>query len=649
MVLYSRHGHHALRLDFGRVLLILLVLGSLVLVVGVQPIPTAKAQGTGPELFIQPASHALGAPSSLVRLNVSVANMATFAGWDIYVKTNNNVLSPTGINLGTFMPAGFTSINCINGAGTSCDANDGPGVAHSSFASFGFAAGSGTLFTVNYTAVAGPGTVVRFPETITGNGNGGLNSLFDTSGNNVTGVPEINGNYGVVDTTSSSVSCLPSTTAVGSLTTCTITVTDTSLPPSAPTGKANFTSNGSGTFTGSPCTLTGSTSPTSCQVTYSPLSLGSGAQIINATYTGDLGHMGSTAKTTLTITGSPITTTLSSTSIVVGGSAYDTALMATSFFTGTVTYDLFSTGDCSGTSTVVSTVTIVSGSVPNSALHTFTSAGLAGWTAVYSGDTNNRGATSACEPLTINKASPTVSTSLVSTIINVAGSTNDTAAVVNGFQASGTMTYSFFSGLACSGTSTHVGNPALVTNGVVKNSTAQAFSAAGYYSWNAAYSGDSNNNAATSPCEPLVVIIPGANFGATLSSNSFNVGDKVVINVSVVNTSPISESFTVEVKWGALTVAHQDNVPFSPGQSQSLTLTWDTSQYAAGTMNLTIAVPQTGTIQNVGPLTLNSGSQSFLAVGLPLYVGVGVVVVAVLAAVVWLMRRRSPTRQSATL
>jgi hypothetical protein len=42
-------------------------------------------------------------------------------------------------------------------------------------------------------------------------------------------------------------------------------------------------------------------------------------------------------------------------------------------------------------------------------------------------------------------------------------------------------------------------------NGVYPSSTSQTFSVAGTYYWYATYSGDSNNHAVTSACEPLVV------------------------------------------------------------------------------------------------------------------------------------------------
>ncbi|HEX9613198.1 MAG TPA: WD40 repeat domain-containing protein [Candidatus Bathyarchaeia archaeon] len=104
-----------------------------------------------------------------------------------------------------------------------------------------------------------------------------------------------------------------------------------------------------------------------------------------------------------------ITTILSSSTITAGGSVTDSATLTSAFQAGgTVTYALFSTKDCSGTSTIVSTVTVTNSAVPNSASRTFNTPGNYCWNAVYSGDTNNNGTTSVCEPLVVNSSTTTL-------------------------------------------------------------------------------------------------------------------------------------------------------------------------------------------------------------------------------------------------
>src|SRR5207253_887789 len=176
--------------------------------------------------------------------------------------------------------------------------------------------------------------------------------------------------------------------------------------------------------------------------------------------------------------------------------------------------------------------TVTNGVVPNSAANTPTPAGSYSFDAVYSGDVNNNAATSTCEPLTVNKASPTITTTLSATTITVGTSVTDSSTMASFFQAGGTVTYNRFSGATCAGTVTYnlfsngactapgsAVSTVTVTNGVVPNSRAVLFNATGSFSFNAVYSGDANNNAATSACEPLSVIT-GVGISTTLSSTT---------------------------------------------------------------------------------------------------------------------------------
>jgi hypothetical protein len=103
-----------------------------------------------------------------------------------------------------------------------------------------------------------------------------------------------------------------------------------------------------------------------------------------------------------------LTTVLSSTTITAGGSVTDTATLAgattSPAATGTITFFFTTTNVCPAVSgaTQVGAAVVVSGNGPyTSASHTFTTAGTFYYYAVYSGDVNNNGAASACEPLTV--------------------------------------------------------------------------------------------------------------------------------------------------------------------------------------------------------------------------------------------------------
>lgn len=83
----------------------------------------------------------------------------------------------------------------------------------------------------------------------------------------------------------------------------------------------------------------------------------------------------------------------------------------------------------------------------------------------------------------------------------------DTATLTGGFNAGGQVTYRLFkiNVGTCTG-SFNVTSVVTVTNGVVPNSRAVLFNATGTYSWNAVYTGDTNNMGTTSQCEPMTVI-----------------------------------------------------------------------------------------------------------------------------------------------
>jgi hypothetical protein len=176
---------------------------------------------------------------------------------------------------------------------------------------------------------------------------------------------------------------------------------------------------------------------------------------------------------------------------------------------GTVTYSIFANGVCTGAGNAVSTVTVTNNGrynlVPSSRAVVFNSTGSFAFNAAYSGDANgNVAVTSACEPLTVSKTTPTVTTNLSSSKITVGDSVTDSATLTHTFQAGGSATYNLFSNGDCTGASTIV-STVTVANGLVPNSGSRTFNTAGNFSWNALYSGDSNNSGATSSCEPLVI------------------------------------------------------------------------------------------------------------------------------------------------
>ena len=137
-----------------------------------------------------------------------------------------------------------------------------------------------------------------------------------------------------------------------------------------------------------------------------------------------------------------------------------------------------------------------------------------------------------------NCASPSISTLLSNQgPIAIGGSVNDSSTLTGATaDAGGTVKYAFYSSLSdCNaGTFATPGGTSLgtktVTAGVVPNSDSTgAINAAGTYYFRAFYSGDGNNNAASSACadEALVVNPNAPSISTLLSKSTGSVGDSV--------------------------------------------------------------------------------------------------------------------------
>src|SRR6185437_6255958 len=106
-------------------------------------------------------------------------------------------------------------------------------------------------------------------------------------------------------TTSTTVTCSPSTVAINQGTVCVASVDDTDAgSPSAPAGTVDFSRSGAGTgnFSSASCTLVAVDANTSsCQVGYRPTS-GAGGHIVSGAYQGSAVHQTSNDTDTVTVT-----------------------------------------------------------------------------------------------------------------------------------------------------------------------------------------------------------------------------------------------------------------------------------------------------------------------------------------------------------
>jgi len=208
-----------------------------------------------------------------------------------------------------------------------------------------------------------------------------------------------------------------------------------------------------------------------------------------------------------------ITTSLSANPIPVDTSASDTATLtgASANAGGTVDYRYYgSLSGCQADATAfpvtaptggtdVGTVTVTSGSVPNSNAVTFHNAGTFYWAAFYSGDLNNAAAASGCstELLVVNQATPSITTAqhlIPNDDATISGASSN---------AGGTITFKLFSpsDATCANTPAFTQTVNVSGNGTYKTTnTAFVASDVGTWRWQVIYSGDSNNVSTNSAC-----------------------------------------------------------------------------------------------------------------------------------------------------
>jgi hypothetical protein len=208
---------------------------------------------------------------------------------------------------------------------------------------------------------------------------------------------------------------------------------------------------------------------------------------------------------------------------------------------GTVTYKLYSDNACTKEVGAAGTVPVTAGSVPASEAKTLPP-GTYYWQASYSGDGVNESSTSACgseiEKVAVLSAA-TLTTTLAgegrsgaSITVKEGTAVSDVGSLagVNAAEATGTVTYTVYSDVACSKEVASAGTVA-VSAGSVPASEAKTFAPGTYY-WRASYGGDPFNLASTSACgseietveAPPVIRPAPPSAGGVLSFTSFRVG-----------------------------------------------------------------------------------------------------------------------------
>jgi N-acetylneuraminic acid mutarotase len=239
------------------------------------------------------------------------------------------------------------------------------------------------------------------------------------------------------------------------------------------------------------------------------------------------------ASPTLTVTPAatttPVGSSLTATAMLSGGNSP----------TGTITFRLYSPSapTCSGTPVFLNTVNVSgNGTYSTSSAFIANALGTWHWTANYSGDASNNPASSACAAaVTVIRRSPSLSTTANPASAPIGSTLNAQAQLSNGYQPTGTITFRLYSSSDAACSSTPAFQNAVTVNGNATYSTSSGFTvnALGTWHWTATYSGDANNNLATSACAAAAVAVTKASpsinttpnpasgtSGATLNDNA---------------------------------------------------------------------------------------------------------------------------------
>src|SRR5215469_5706841 len=124
---------------------------------------------------------------------------------------------------------------------------------------------------------------------------------------------------------------------------------------------------------------------------------------------------------------------------------------------------------------------------------------------------------------------PSIATKLSESTGSIGDTVTDSATLTGATSdAGGTVTYTAYSDNACT-QAVGSGGTVTVSGGVVPNSSGVTFNKAGTFFWQAVYSGDANNNGATSTCtsEKLVIAPNSPSIATKLSESTGSIGDTV--------------------------------------------------------------------------------------------------------------------------
>lgn len=162
-------------------------------------------------------------------------------------------------------------------------------------------------------------------------------------------------------------------------------------------------------------------------------------------------------------------------------------------------------------------------------------------------------------------AAPTLSLSVQGTAISTSQQSIATATLSNGVDPSGLVVYTLFQGVQCSGIQVMTSPAGVYGNGQI-GSNAYTFENPGSYSWSARYSGDENNDSATSNCVQMSVVAPNLSFTNIAGPSPVDIGDTVTFTMTLRNDG-LGDAFNATISAPALPAAAWSVSNSTPGLS----------------------------------------------------------------------------------
>ena len=183
--------------------------------------------------------------------------------------------------------------------------------------------------------------------------------------------------------------------------------------------------------------------------------------------------------------------------------------------TGTITFDLYDNPNCTGTPLDEETVSVNgNGTYETATGKQINAAGTYYWVASYGGDSSNKSAIAGCsdEPVTVAPNQPSIVTTPSPSSVTLGTSSvtlNDSAVLSGGSSPTGSITFT----LVYQGSTVDTETVSVSGNGTYSTPTGYTLptsgTVTGTYQWNASYSGDGNNNAASETNDPLERVTVG--------------------------------------------------------------------------------------------------------------------------------------------